>query len=35
MCDFQDYTGGRAFEILMKQHPEMSLFVNLVADKQQ
>ena len=35
MSDFQDCTGGRAFEILVKQHPEMSLFVKHVADKQQ
>ena len=29
------FSGGRAFEILVKQHPEMSLFVKHVADKQQ
>ena len=35
ICDFQDCTGGRVLEIVVKQHPEMSLFVKLVADKQQ
>ena len=28
------FSGGRALELLLKQHPEMSLFVKHVADKQ-